>query len=81
MTDALEQKIAELRGQLSARPSAGEDSADVNQDIPSDLSDRLEVFEKKIQELTDEAAAWKRKYEFLSTDAPSAYQAQAAAEK
>jgi len=35
----------------------------------------------KIRKLTEVANAWKRKYDFLSADAPEAYQTQAAAEE
>lgn len=69
MIDALERETAELREKLE------------NQGGGEDLSAELEKHVKKIQELTEESNAWKRKYEFLATDAPEAYQTQAVAEK
>ena len=58
-----------------------EESADSDEDRDNELNARLEQSETKIQKLTEEADSWKRKYEFLSTDAPAAYQTQEAAEK
>ncbi len=51
-----------------------------NDDL-SELSEKLKQSQAKIQKLTEVANTWKRKYKFLSTDAPEAYQTQAAAEK
>ncbi len=81
MIDALERELAELRTQLEAITVSTEESPGADEDRDNELSARLEQSEAKIQELTEEADSWKRKYEFLSTDAPAAYQTQAAAEK
>jgi len=81
MTDALEREIAELRAQLAARTDMTGESADSDEDRDNELNAKLQQSETKIQKLTEEADSWKRKYEFLSTDAPAAYQTQAAAEK
>jgi len=81
MIDALERELAELRTQLQARTDTTEKSAGADEDGDKELNARLEQSEAKIKELTEEADSWKRKYEFLSTDAPAAYQTQAAAEK
>ncbi len=81
MIDALEQEVAELRGRLSARRDGTEHSADASPEASGELSAKFEQFEAKVRELTDEAESWKRKYEFLRTDAPAAYQAQSAVEK
>ncbi|MFL2546144.1 MAG: hypothetical protein ACJ0SL_02095 [Candidatus Rariloculaceae bacterium] len=69
MIDALERETAELREKLENQGGGG------------DLSAELDKYVKKIQELTEESNAWKRKHEFLATDAPEAYQTQAVAEK
>ncbi|MGI9259671.1 MAG: hypothetical protein ACR2QQ_12620 [Gammaproteobacteria bacterium] len=76
---ALEKEVAELRKKLSENAisarSAGQQPSNANE------SEAIKALEAKIAELSDETAAWKRKYEFLSTEAPDAYQNQAAAEK
>ncbi len=81
MIDALEREVAELRTQLEARTDMTEESAGSNEGPDNELNARLQQSEAKIQELIEEADSWKRKYEFLSTDAPAAYQTQEAAEK
>ena len=81
MTDALQREVAELRAQLAARTNTTEESAGSNEDRDNELNARLQQSEARIQELAEEADSWKRKYEFLSTDAPAAYQTQKAAEK
>jgi chromosome segregation ATPase len=40
----------------------------------SDLKRRVKAQEKEIAKLEETVAGWQKKYEFLSTDAPSAYQ-------
>jgi chromosome segregation ATPase len=77
--DALEQEIAGLREKLAS--GAGEHSAQAIEVANDEKTEELERAEATIKELTFEVAAWKRKYEFLSTDAPPAYQTQTALEK
>jgi chromosome segregation ATPase len=80
MIDALEQEVTQLRKQIAASPVR--EGADPHSDEASSAgSEELEAMEARIAELKEEAASWKRKYEFLSTEAPDAYQDQAAAEK
>ena len=81
MTDALKREVTELRAQLEARTDMTEESAGSDEGRDNELNARLQQSEAKIQELIEEADSWKRKYEFLSTDAPAAYQIQEAAEK
>jgi chromosome segregation ATPase len=77
--DALEQEISRLREQLAS--GAGEHSAQAIEVTSNEKAEELAQAEAAIKELTFEVAAWKRKYEFLSTDAPAAYQSQTALEK
>jgi len=77
--DALEQEIAGLREQL-ANGAEGK-SAQAGGGASAEIEEKLARAEATIKELTFETAAWKRKYEFLSTDAPAAYQTQSALEK
>jgi chromosome segregation ATPase len=77
MIDALERETATLRDKL-ANQSASSEETDAS---GGELSAEVEIRDAKIQELTEEMASWKRKYEFLAADAPEAYQTQAAAEK
>ena len=89
--DALEREVAELRGKLAdwppgnsagpADPAGAADAAGKAKDNSRELKAKLKQSAEKIRKLTEVANAWKRKYEFLSTDAPEAYQTQAAAEK
>ncbi|MEE8249302.1 MAG: hypothetical protein V3R59_03650, partial [Gammaproteobacteria bacterium] len=95
--DALEREVAELRGKLADSPpgtSAGPadaeyaaDAADAADAAGKDKGNSRELKAKlkqsavKIRKLTEVANAWKRKYEFLSADAPEAYQTQAETEK
>ncbi len=81
MTDALQREVAELRAQLAARTDTTEESAGSDEDRDNQLNARLQQSEARIQELTEAADSWKRKYEFLSTGASAAYQTQEAAEK
>jgi chromosome segregation ATPase len=81
MTDALQREVAELRAQLAARTDTTEESAGSHEDRDNELNATLQQSEARIQELTEAANSWKRKYEFLSTSAPAAYQTQEAAEK
>lgn len=77
--DALEREVAELREALVAQANASAETS--GNDGSSELRDKLKMSAAKIQKLTEVANAWKRKYEFLSTDAPVAYQTQAAAKE
>ncbi len=79
MIDALEKEVSELRKQLSRKPDSAEGAG--QQLSSADESEAIKALEARIAELSEEAAAWKRKYEFLSTEAPDAYQNQATAEK
>jgi tRNA U34 5-carboxymethylaminomethyl modifying GTPase MnmE/TrmE len=81
MTDALKREVTELRAQLEARTDMTAESAGSDEGRDNELNARLQQSETKIQELIEEAGSWKRKYEFLSTDSPAAYQTQEAAEK
>ncbi len=79
--DALEREVAELREALVAQANANAESAGKDDGGSNELRDKLKMSAAKIQKLTEVANAWKRKYEFLSTDAPAAYQTQAAAKE
>ncbi len=79
MIDALEKELAQLRKRLSEKSALVK--ADGKQRSNADQSEAIKALETKITELNEEAATWKRKYEFLSTEAPDAYQNQATAEK
>ena len=79
MIDALEKELSELRKQLAEKPAST--ASGEPQPSTADESEAIKALDARIAELSEEAAAWKRKYEFLSTEAPDAYQNQAAAEK
>lgn len=89
--DALEREIAELRGKLAdwppgnsagpVDPEAAADASGKDKDNSKELMAKLKQSAVKIRKLTEVANAWKRKYDFLSADAPEAYQTQAAAEE
>jgi len=79
--EALEREITELRNKLAAQAKADGNSAGTDQGPSSKLIEKLEKSEAKIRKLTEVAKAWKRKYDFLTTDAPAAYQTQATADK
>ncbi len=89
--DALEREIAELRGKLAdwppgnsagpVDPEAAADASGKAKDNSKELMAKLKQSALKIRKLTEVANAWKRKYDFLSADAPEAYQTQAAAEE
>ena len=72
--DVLERENAELRAMIeSAEQSAAEGGP---------MTDERETeLQAKIAELTESVAKWKKKYEFVSTEAPAAYQTQTAAEQ
>ena len=89
--EAFEREVAELRGKLADSPpgnSAGPADAEYAADAAGkdkgnsrELKAKLKQSAVKIRKLTEVANAWKRKYEFLSADAPEAYQTQAETEK
>jgi len=89
--DALEREIAELRGKLAdwppgnsagpVDPEAAANASGKDKDNSKELMAKLKQSALKIRKLTEVANAWKRKYDFLSADAPEAYQTQAAAEE
>ena len=89
--DALEREIAELRGKLAdwppgnsagpVDPEAAANASGKDKDNSKELMAKLKQSAVKIRKLTEVANAWKRKYDFLSADAPEAYQTQAAAEE
>jgi chromosome segregation ATPase len=72
--EILERENAELRAMLESleqsKPSGTEPS-----------NEREQELQAKIRELTEAVSTWKRKYEFLSTEAPAAYQTHTAAKK
>jgi len=88
--DAMEREIAQLRDALT-RQAEGGDAPNIenDQELQTKLKERedsvtrllgaVKENEAKISELTEAVETWKRKYEFLSTEAPDAYQS--AAEK
>jgi chromosome segregation ATPase len=83
--DALEREIAQLREAL-ARKESSDGSAGENSDstLIGKLKERdssiarlmgtVKEQETKLAELSESVGKWKRKYEFLSTEAPAAYQ-------
>ncbi len=79
--EALEREVGELREALVAQANAAAETAGQDNDGSNELRDKLKMSAAKIQKLTEVANAWKRTYEFLSTDAPIAYQTQAAAKE
>ena len=72
--DVLERENAELRAMI--------ESAEQAQTAGGELTDEREMeLQAKIAELTESVSKWKKKYEFLSTEAPAAYQTQSAAKQ
>jgi hypothetical protein len=72
--DVLERENAELRAMI--------ESAEQSQPEGGALTDEREIeLQAKIAELTEAVGKWKKKYEFLSTEAPAAYQTQTAAKQ
>jgi len=84
MIDALEREIGQLRDAL-ARQAGGESgtASSSDQELQAKLKERedsvtrllgaVKENEAKIAELTEQVEGWKRKYEFVSADAPDAY--------
>jgi chromosome segregation ATPase len=85
LIDALEREVAQLREALKRQDSApaGSDGAELG-DLSAKLRERdgsinrlmatLKEKDSEIGRLKESVAQWKKKYEFLSTEAPSAYQ-------
>ena len=87
MQSKLDALVAELEQQKRAADGGAKNAAATsNSEIRkrdsqiSDLKRAVKDQEKEIAKLTEAVAGWQKKYEFLSTEAPSAYQS-AAAEK
>jgi chromosome segregation ATPase len=86
--DALEREITQLREALTRQGNGAAGSHD-NAGLEAKLKERdsavtrlmgtVKEHEATIKKLNESAESWKRKYQFLSTDAPDAYKA--AAEK
>jgi chromosome segregation ATPase len=86
LIDALEREVVQLREALKRQDSAAStesDGADLG-DLSAKLKERdgsinrlmatLKEKDGEIGRLKESVAQWKKKYEFLSTEAPSAYQ-------
>jgi chromosome segregation protein len=85
LIDALEREVAQLREALKRQGPAptGSDGAELS-DLNAKLKERdgsinrlmatLKEKDSEIGKLKESVAQWKKKYEFLSTEAPSAYQ-------
>jgi chromosome segregation ATPase len=85
LIEALEREVAQLREDLQRPDSqpAGSDSAQ-HSDLSAKVKERdgsitrlmttLKEKDAEIGKLKESVAQWKKKYEFLSTEAPSAYQ-------
>ena len=85
LIDALEREVSQLREALKRQdsPPAGSDGVD-HADLTAKLKERdgsinrlmatLKEKDGEIGKLKESVAQWKKKYEFLSTEAPSAYQ-------
>jgi chromosome segregation ATPase len=75
--DALEREIAQLREALARQ---GEEDADGSAKLKerdasiARMLTTIKEHEANIKQLTESADSWKRKYQFLATDAPDAYQ-------
>jgi len=74
----LEQEIESLKSQLTDAPcNAGETSEQGTRDKEREiarLTQRLQEQDREIGKLSEAVSGWQKKYEFLSTEAPSAYQ-------
>jgi predicted RNase H-like nuclease (RuvC/YqgF family) len=73
--DALQREVAQLREALENKDldAAASDPAQRDGAVAR-LSGTLKEQAAEIAKLRDSVAQWKRKYEFLSTEAPDAYQ-------
>jgi chromosome segregation ATPase len=85
LIDALEREVAQLREALKRQDAepGGSDGAELG-DLSAKLKERdgsinrlmatLKEKDNEIAKLKESIAQWKKKYEFISTEAPSAYQ-------
>jgi predicted nuclease with TOPRIM domain len=78
--DTNKEDLSELNEKLEQSQAEIQKLTKDNDDL-NELGEKLEQSQAENQKLTELAKTWKRKYKFLSTDAPEAYQTQAAAEK
>ncbi len=72
--DILERENAELRAMIESAEGSGSEGGEMTDERETEL-------QAKIAELNESVAKWKKKYEFVSTEAPAAYQTQTAAEQ
>jgi chromosome segregation ATPase len=72
--EILERENAELRAMLESLEQSKPSGTELS-------NEREQELQAKIRELTEAVSTWKRKYEFLSTEAPAAYQTHTAAKK
>lgn len=88
LIDDLQLQVDSLKEELSRRPEApegdapgatGASTADIRKRDAqiADLKRTVKDLEKEIARLRETAEGWQKKYEFLSTDSPSAYQSAA----
>ena len=81
--DALEREVAQLRDALGRQKQKGGGDDDGRAELEAKLKERdnsvtrlmgtVKEHETTIKKLSESVESWKRKYEFLSTDAPDAY--------
>ncbi|HLF12897.1 MAG TPA: hypothetical protein VJA26_16975 [Gammaproteobacteria bacterium] len=78
--DALEREVAQLRDALARQSASSNGTGEhrYNAELAR-LMNTIKEHEATIKKLSETAEAWKRKYQFLATDAPEAYKT--AAEK
>lgn len=69
--DELQKKLAKTASK-KAKAASESDSGELESQIEA-LQQQIEEQEKEIAKLNEDVDGWRRKYEFLSTDAPSAY--------
>ncbi len=72
--DVLERENTELRAMIESAEQANAGGGAMTDERETELQAR-------IAELTESVAKWKKKYEFVSTEAPAAYQSQTVAEQ
>jgi chromosome segregation ATPase len=77
--DALEREIAQLREALQRQPKNAAAGGDLDarlkerESTVAKLTGTVKDHEATIKKLNESLESWKRKYEFLATDAPDAY--------
>jgi archaellum component FlaC len=71
--DELQKKLAKS-GSAEPAPAADVDTSQIEAEL-EELKQIIEKQEQEIARLNEDVDGWRRKYEFLSTDAPSAYAA------